>query len=32
MSFDKKPQMSSNEFKAALREAGFGVDLARIAG
>jgi hypothetical protein len=25
MSFVKKPQMSSDEFKAALREAGFGV-------
>jgi hypothetical protein len=28
--FGKKPQMSSDEFKAALREAGFGVEHARI--
>jgi hypothetical protein len=25
MAFGKKPQMSSDEFKAAIREAGFGV-------
>jgi hypothetical protein len=30
MSFGKKPRMSSDEFKAALREAGFGVDHGRI--
>jgi hypothetical protein len=28
--FKKKPQMTSEEFKTALREAGFGVDHARI--
>jgi len=28
--FTKKPQMTSEEFKAALREAGFGVDHGRI--
>jgi hypothetical protein len=28
--FKKKPQMTSEEFKAALREAGFGVAHARI--
>jgi hypothetical protein len=30
MSFGKKPQMTSAEFAAALREAGFGVDHGRI--
>jgi hypothetical protein len=30
MSFVKKTQMSSGEFKAALRDAGFGVDHGRI--
>jgi hypothetical protein len=29
-SFNKKPQMTSEEFKTALREAGFGVDHGRI--
>jgi hypothetical protein len=28
--FKKKPQMTSEEFKTALREAGFGVDHGRI--
>jgi hypothetical protein len=28
--FNKKPQMTSEEFKTALREAGFGVDHGRI--
>jgi hypothetical protein len=28
--FTKKPQMTSAEFKTALREAGFGVERARI--
>jgi hypothetical protein len=30
MSFGKKPQMTSSEFKTALQEAGFGVDHGRI--
>jgi hypothetical protein len=30
MSFGKKPQMTSAEFTAALREAGFGADHGRI--
>jgi hypothetical protein len=30
MPFPKKPQMTSEEFKTALREAGFGVDHGRI--